>query len=108
MTTHENTASIALDMALTGDRYKEVYEHWTNTTGVGAHDFFVFGVAKAGERVTEWEEATGNDFDLLEQSAQIADALLTAWGSIEKHNSEDTTRQDFVASIVDTVLEWEA
>ena len=105
MTTNENIASIALDMALTGDRYKEVYEHWSNTTGCGAHDAFVYGVATAGERVTQWEEATGNDFDLLEQSAQVAEALLNAWEATDWHNPEDTTD---VASIVDTVLEWEA
>ena len=104
MTTHENIASIALDMALTGDRYKEVYEHWTNKTGCGAHDFFVYGVRVAGQRAAEWEAATGRDFDLMEQSAQIAEALLNAWEETDWHNPEDPTD---VASIVDTVLEWE-
>jgi hypothetical protein len=110
MTAGENIASIALDMALTGDRYKEVYEHFTDETGAGAHDSFVYGVAVAGERAAEWEAATGRDFDLIEQSAQVARALLNAWNdtwesaATDWHSPEDKAD---VVSIVDTVLEWE-
>ena len=104
MSATENTASIALDMALSGERYREVYEHFTKQTCTGAHDAFVFGVAKAGERVAEWENATGKDFDLIETSAEVAAALLTAWGDTDFHNPEDTNDVD---SIVDTVLGWD-
>ena len=110
MTVAENIASIALDMALTGDRYNEVYERGTEATGMGAHDFFVMGVAQAGTRVAEWEAATGKDFDLLEQSGQIADALLHAWnncdGDYDLDGSNPNNPND-VNGIVDTMLDQE-